>query len=98
MVKLPVRPLHDRVVVFPDEPEKKTEGGIIIPDTAQEKPRTGVVVASGPGLKDLSNETKPGDRIFFGKYAGSELEYDGKQYIIMRESDVLLIDDGKKKK
>lgn len=98
MEKFPLKPLHDRVIVFPDKAEEKTEGGIIIPDTAKEKPSKGVVMASGPGIKDMPNETKPGDIVRYGKFAGQELDHDGKDYVIMRESDILVIETVVKKK
>ena len=89
-----VRPLHDRILVKRLDEEEKTKGGIIIPDTAKEKPQEGEVVAVGGG-KILENGTKVpmdvkvGDKIIFGKYAGSEIKVDGKEYLIMREEDVL---------
>lgn len=88
----PLRPLRDRVLVKPDEAEKKTAGGIIVPDTVVQKPQTGTVVASGVGYTDMPNETKPGDKVMYGKYAGTEIEYAGEQYVIMKESDILAID------
>lgn len=96
--KFPLIPLHDRVIVMPDAAEEVTEGGIIIPDTAKEKPQRGVVMASGKGLKDLPNETKAGDVVMYGKYAGQEIDYEGKTYMIMRETDILVIDSKEKKK
>ena len=88
------RPLHDRVLVRRVEAEAKTAGGIIIPDTAQEKPQEGEVVSVGPGARDDSGkvnalELKAGDRILFGKWSGSEVKIDGQDLIIMKESDVL---------
>ena len=88
------RPLHDRVLVRRTEAEEKTAGGIIIPDTAKEKPQEGEVVAVGPGLRDESGkvnalELKAGDRILFGKWSGTEVKIDGEDLIIMKESDVL---------
>lgn len=88
----PLRPLHDRVIVRPDKAEEQTAGGIIIPDTAKERPNRGIVLASGKGHKDLPNETKPGDIVLYGKYAGTEIEHDGETFIIMRESDIIAID------
>ena len=91
-----IRPLHDRVLVKRIEEEAKTKGGIIIPDTAKEKPQEGRVVAVGSG-KLLENGTvrsldvKAGDRILFGKYSGSEITLDGEEHIILREEDVLAI-------
>lgn len=96
--KFPLTPLRDRVIILADAAEEKTEGGIIIPDTAKEKPHRGVVMASGKGLKDLLNETKPGDVVMYGKYAGTEIDHDGKTYLIMSESDILVIDSKEKKK
>ncbi|WP_423603228.1 co-chaperone GroES [Sphingomonas sp. MS122] len=88
------RPLHDRVVVRRIEAEEKTSGGIIIPDTAKEKPQEGEVVAVGPGARDDSGTlveltVKPGDRILFGKWSGTEVKIDGEELLIMKESDVL---------
>lgn len=85
-------PLHDRVLVLPDAAETVSTGGIIIPDNAQEKPNRGTVAASGRGYKDLPNETKPGDIILYGKYAGTEIEHEGQKYLMIRETDVLAID------
>ncbi|GIW45727.1 MAG: 10 kDa chaperonin [Candidatus Binatia bacterium] len=94
-----IRPLQDRVVVERIEEEEKTKGGIIIPDTAKEKPQQGKVVAVGPGRVDEKGNrvppgVKPGDRVLFGKYAGSEIEIDGQQYLIMREDDILGVIEG----
>ena len=94
MAKSKFRPLHDRVVVRRVESEEKTKGGIIIPDTAKEKPQEGEVVAVGPGARDEDGEfIKPelnvGDRILFGKWSGSEVMIDGEDLIIMKEADVL---------
>ena len=88
------RPLHDRVVVKRIEAEEKTKGGIIIPDTAKEKPQEGEVVAVGPGARDESGklvpiELKAGDRILFGKWSGTEVKLDGEDLLIMKESDIL---------
>ena len=90
------RPLHDRVVVRRLEGEEKTKGGIIIPDTAKEKPQEGKVVAVGKGKmteqgKLLAPDVKAGDKILFGKYSGSEVKIDDKEYLILREEDVLAI-------
>lgn len=84
-------PLHDRVIVKPAKTEEKTAGGIIIPDTAKEKPLTGVVVAAGPGKKDEPVTVKNGDKVLFGKYAGTEFRYGNEDLLIMRESDILAI-------
>ena len=88
------RPLHDRVLVRRVKEEEKTKGGIIIPDTAQEKPQEGEVVSVGPGARDekgdrIVPEVKAGDRILFGKWSGSEVTIDGEELIIMKESDIL---------
>lgn len=86
-----IKPLADRVVIEPAAAETKTVGGIIIPDSAKEKPLRGTVVAVGQGTKDEKMELKKGDIVLFGKYAGTELELDGEKYLIMRQSDVLAI-------
>ncbi|MBP7340352.1 MULTISPECIES: co-chaperone GroES [Niveispirillum] len=88
------RPLHDRVVVKRVESEKKTAGGIIIPDTASEKPQEGEVVAVGPGARDeagklVALDVKAGDRVLFGKWSGTEVKIDGVEYLIMKESDIM---------
>jgi len=88
------RPLHDRVVVKRIEEEAKTAGGIIIPDTAKEKPQQGEIVAVGPGARDESGnvnalDVKVGDRVLFGKWSGSEVKIDGEDLLIMKESDIL---------
>ena len=88
------RPLHDRVVVRRLEAEEKTSGGIIIPDTAKEKPMEGEIVAAGPGARDEAGklvplDVKAGDRILFGKWSGSEIKIDGEEHLIMREEDIL---------
>ncbi len=88
------RPLHDRVVVKRLEGEEKTKGGIIIPDTAKEKPQEGEVVAVGPGARDESGklvplDVKAGDRVLFGKWSGTEVKIDGQDLLIMKESDIL---------
>ena len=89
--KLNVTPLHDRVIVKADAAEEKTAGGIIIPDTAKEKPQRGTVVAAGPGKKDEPMTVKSGDTILYGKYAGTEVSFEGEDYLIMRESDILAV-------
>jgi len=94
------RPLHDRVVVRRIEEDTKTAGGIIIPDTANEKPMQGEVVVAGPGGRDESGrivplDVKRGDRILFGKWSGTEVKIDGKDLLIMKESDVLGVIEGK---
>ncbi len=88
------RPLHDRVVVKRLEDEEKTKGGIIIPDTAKEKPQEGKVIAVGPGARDENGKLTPldvkaGDRILFGKWSGTEVKIDGEELLIMKESDIL---------
>lgn len=85
-----VKPLADRVLVLPAQAEEKV-GGIIIPDTAKEKPPHGKVVATGNGTKDEEMVLKEGDEILYGKYSGTELEFDGTKYLIMRQSDVLAV-------
>jgi chaperonin GroES len=86
-----ITPLHDRVIVKPAAAEETTKGGIIIPDTAKEKPQRGTVVAAGPGKKDEPTSVKEGDTVLYGKYAGTEVSLDGEDYLIMRESDILAI-------
>ncbi len=86
-----ITPLHDRVIVKPAPAEEKTAGGIIIPDTAKEKPQRGTVVAAGPGKKDEPMTVKNGDTILYGKYAGTEVSFEGEDYLIMRESDILAV-------
>ena len=86
-----IKPLADRVLIEPAAAEEKTIGGIIIPDTAKEKPVQGKVVATGNGTKDEEMVVKEGDTVLYGKYAGTELEYDGKKYLVMRQSDILAI-------
>ncbi|MDY2641108.1 MAG: co-chaperone GroES [Mediterranea sp.] len=86
-----IRPLADRVVILPAPAEEKTVGGIIIPDTAKEKPLKGEVKAVGNGTKDEEMILKEGDQVLYGKYAGTEIELDGTKYLIMRQSDVLAI-------
>lgn len=86
-----IKPLADRVLIEPAAAEEKTIGGIIIPDTAKEKPLQGKVVTTGNGTKDEEMVVKEGDTVLYGKYAGTELEYDGKKYLVMRQSDILAI-------
>ena len=83
-----IQPLGDRVVVLPAPAEEKTSGGIIIPDTAREKPQRGTVVATGPGTKDQPMELHVGEKVLYGKYSGTEINYEGSTYLIMRSSDV----------
>ncbi len=92
------RPLHDRVVVKRTAAEEKTGGGIIIPDTAKEKPSQGEVIAVGPGGRDEAGklipiDVKPGDRVLFGKWSGTEVKLDGVEYLIMKESDIMGVID-----
>ena len=89
--KVNISPLHDRVIVKPAAAEEKTAGGIIIPDTAKEKPQRGVIIAAGPGKKDEPMTVKSGDTVLYGKYAGTEINIEGDEYLIMRESDILAI-------
>ena len=91
MTKVNIKPLADRVIIEPAKAEQKTAGGIIIPDTAKEKPQRGQVVAVGPGKKDEPMTVKEGDVVLYGKYAGTEISIEGKDYLIMRESDVVAI-------
>lgn len=91
-----IKPLADRVVVKPSEAEEKTSGGIILPDTAKEKPQEGTVVAVGPGKVSengtkVAMEVKVGDKVLYGKYSGTEITIDGVEHLIMRESDILAI-------
>ena len=98
------RPLHDRVVVRRIEEDERTKGGIIIPDTAKEKPQQGEIVAVGPGARDEKGtlvplDVKPGDRVLFGKWSGTEVKIDGEDLLIMKESDVMgIIEQGVAKK
>lgn len=97
------RPLHDRVVVRRIGAEEKTAGGIIIPDTAKEKPQQGEVVAAGPGSRDEQGklvplDVKPGDTVLFGKWSGTEVKIDGEDLVIMKESDILGVLEGAKGK
>lgn len=88
---LNIRPLSDRVVIEPTQAEKQTISGVYIPDTAKEKPQKGTVVAVGNGTKDHTMTVKVGDSVLYGKYAGTELKLEGKDYLIMREDDILAI-------
>jgi chaperonin GroES len=93
------RPLHDRVVVRRIEEDERTPGGIIIPDTAKEKPQQGEVVAAGPGTRDEKGQiqvldVKAGDRVLFGKWSGTEVKIDGEELLIMKESDILGVLEG----
>jgi chaperonin GroES len=89
-----MKPINDRVVVKPAPAEEKTKGGIIIPDTAKEKPQRGEVVAVGPGKDGNLMTVQAGDIVLYGKYAGQELQYNGEDYLIMREDDILVILEG----
>lgn len=91
MSEVKIKPLADRVLVEPKEAEEKTASGIYIPDTAKEKPQRGKVVAAGIGTKDVTMEVKVGDEVLYGKYAGTEISLDGKDYLIMKQSDILAI-------
>lgn len=94
MAKLKFRPLHDRVVVRRVDSEEKTAGGIILPDTAQEKPSEGEIIAAGSGARDEAGklvplDVKPGDRVLFGKWSGTEVKINGEDLLIMKESDIM---------
>ena len=91
MADLNIRPLADRVIIEPAAAETKTASGIIIPDTAQEKPQRGRVVAVGPGKKDEPMTVSVGDAVLYGKYSGTEFKYEGGEYLIMREADIMAI-------
>ena len=96
MAKINLKPLEDRVIVKPSEAEETTKGGIILPDTAKEKPIEGTVVAIGPGKtaddgKLVKPEVKVGDKVLYGKYSGTEVTVEGEEYLIMRESDIFAI-------
>jgi chaperonin GroES len=86
-----IKPLADRVLIEPKEAEEKTASGLFIPNTAKEKPQRGTVVAAGPGKKDEPMEVKVGDEVLYGKYSGTEIAVDGKDYLIMRLSDILAV-------
>ena len=91
MSKINIKPLADRVLIEPAAAETKTSSGLYIPDTAKEKPQKGNVVAVGPGTKENPITVKAGDSVLYGKYSGTELKLEGKDYLIMRESDILAI-------
>ncbi len=91
MSKLKIKPLADRVIIEPAAAEQKTSGGIIIPDTAKEKPQKGIIVAVGKGKKDEPMTVKVGNNVLYGKYAGTEVTYEGKEYLIMKEADIYAI-------
>jgi chaperonin GroES len=90
-MSLSIRPLADRVVIEPAAAEEKTASGLFIPDTAKEKPQRGTVMAVGPGKKDEPTTVKVGDTVLYGKYSGTEINITGKDYLIMRESDILAV-------
>jgi len=89
MADVKIKPLADRVLIKPMEAEQKTASGIIIPDTAKEKPQKGTVIAVGPGTSEEKMEVKSGDVVLYGKYAGTEISIDGTDYLIMKQSDIL---------
>lgn len=91
MAGLKIKPLADRVVIEPEQADEKTISGIIIPDTAQEKPQRGKVVAVGTGTADEKMEVKNGDSVLYGKFSGTEVSIDGTDYLIMRQSDILAV-------
>ena len=91
MSEINIKPLEDRVLVQPKEAEERTASGIIIPDSAKEKPQKGTIVAVGAGNKDVEMQVKVGDTILYGKYAGTELSFEGSDYLIMTQSDILAI-------
>ena len=86
-----IKPLSDRVLVLPNAAEEKTASGLFIPDTAKEKPLMGKVIAVGPGTSEVKMEVKEGDQVLYGKYAGTEINVDGVDYLIMKQSDILAI-------
>ena len=86
-----IKPLSDRVLIEPKEAETKTAAGIYIPDTAKEKPQQGTVIAAGPGKKDEPMEVKAGDQVIYGKYAGTEVTFEDKKYLIVKQSDILAV-------
>jgi len=90
-MKVKIKPLADRVLIAPAEAEQKTAGGIIIPDTAKEKPQKGTIVAIGSGKKDEPMTVNVGDNVLYGKYSGTELQLEGETYLIMKESDIYAI-------
>ena len=91
MSKINIKPLADRVLIEPAAAETKTSSGLYIPDTAKEKPQKGIVVAVGSGTKENTMTVKAGDNVLYGKYAGTELQHEGKDFLIMKESDILAI-------
>jgi chaperonin GroES len=91
MATVNVKPLGDRVLIEPQEAEVKTASGIIIPDSAQEKPQRGKIVAAGPGTKDIQMEVEVGNIVLYGKYSGTEIKVDDNTYLIMKQSDILAV-------
>jgi len=91
MAKVNIKPLADRVLIEPASAEEKTAGGIIIPDTAKEKPQKGTIVAVGPGTADQKMTVKVGNTVLYGKYSGTEISFEGSDYLIMKESDIYAI-------
>ncbi|MGB2341985.1 MAG: co-chaperone GroES [Flavobacteriaceae bacterium] len=91
MITINIKPLADRVLIEPAAAETQTSSGLYIPDTAKEKPQKGIVVAVGPGTKENPVTLVVGDTVLYGKYAGTELQHDGKDYLIMKENDILAI-------
>ncbi|WGH27050.1 MAG: co-chaperone GroES [Candidatus Shikimatogenerans bostrichidophilus] len=91
MKKINIKPLHDRVIIEPLPVEDKTSSGIFIPDTAKEKSQKGIVIAVGPGKKNYNMTVKNGDKVLYGKYSGTDLKINNKEYLIMHESDILAI-------
>ncbi len=90
-ITIMIKPLADRVLIEPKEAETKTAAGIYIPDTAKEKPQQGTVIAAGPGKKDEPMEVKAGDQVIYGKYAGTEVTFEDKKYLIVKQSDILAV-------
>lgn len=86
-----IKPLSDRVLIQPNPAEERTASGLIIPDTAKEKPLAGKIIAVGPGTSEITMEVKVGDEVLYGKYAGTEVNVEGKDYLIMRQSDIFAI-------
>jgi len=91
MAHIKIKPLGTRVLIEPFEAEQKTKSGIILPDSAQEKPQQGKVVATGKGTEDIPMEVKVGDTVMYGKYSGTELNYEGNDFLIMEQSDILAV-------
>lgn len=86
-----IKPLADRVLITPNPAEEKTAGGLFIPDTAKEKPLAGKVIAVGPGTKEVTMEVKVGDQVLYGKYAGTEINVEGTDYLMMKQNDILAV-------